>query len=79
MNFDILKVDGSFIRDLLDDPLNEEMVKSINNIGHIMGMQTIAEYVESEGVYNKLVELGFDGLQGFYIGKPVPINDLIKS
>ena len=79
MNFDILKVDGSFIRDLLDDPLNEEMVKSINNIGHIMGMQTIAEYVESEGVYDKLVELGFDGLQGFYIGKPVPINDLIKT
>ncbi len=77
MNFDILKVDGSFIRDLLDDPLNEEMVKSINNIGHIMGMQTIAEYVENKEVYDKLVKLGFDGLQGFYIGKPVPINDLI--
>ncbi len=79
MNFDILKVDGSFIRDLLDDPLNEEMVKSINNIGHIMGMQTIAEYVENKGVYDKLVELGFDGLQGFYIGKPVPINNLINT
>ena len=78
MNFDILKVDGSFIRDLLDDPLNEEMVKSINNIGHIMGMKTIAEYVESQGVYDKLVDLGFDGLQGFYIGKPVPIDNLIN-
>lgn len=79
MKFDILKVDGSFIRDLLEDPLNEEMVKSINNIGHIMGMQTIAEYVETQAVYDKLVELEFDGLQGFYIGKPVPINDLIKN
>lgn len=78
MDFDILKVDGSFIKDLLDDPLNEEMVKSINNIGHTMSMQTIAEYVENKEVYDKLTVFGFDGLQGYYIGKPVPLKSIVS-
>ncbi len=79
LDVDILKVDGVFIRDILDDPIDAEMVRSINNIGHVMGMKTVAEYVENEAIYHQVKAMGFDYLQGFYVGKPVPLNELIKQ
>ena len=77
LDVDTLKVDGVFIRDILDDPIDEEMVSSINNIGHVMGMKTVAEYVENEATANKLIKMGFNYLQGNYIGHPVPLEDLL--
>jgi len=79
LEVDTLKVDGVFIRDILDDPIDEEMVSSINNIGHVMGMKTVAEYVENEKIANKLIEMGFDYLQGNIIGEPRPLSDLLES
>jgi len=79
LEVDTLKVDGIFIRDIIDDPIDTEMVRSINNIGHVMGMKTVAEYVETKEIYEKLVEMGFDYLQGFYIGKPQPLNNLLEE
>jgi EAL domain-containing protein (putative c-di-GMP-specific phosphodiesterase class I) len=79
LDVDILKVDGFFIRDILDDPIDEEMVSSINNIGHVMGMKTVAEYVENEETAEKLIAMGFNYLQGNFIGKSKPIHEFLDD
>lgn len=65
-----LKIDGSFVRDLHKDRINFSMVEAINNIGHVMGLKTIAEFVESVTVLNKLKDVGVDYAQGHHIGVP---------
>lgn len=65
-----VKIDGSFITGLVSNKLNREIVQSMHNIAHIMGKETIAEFVESEETANVLIEMGVDYLQGYYIGKP---------
>lgn len=67
---DFLKIDGSFVKDIGDDPINLAMVNSINEIGHVMGKKTIAECVETEATLEKLREVGVDYAQGFYLGRP---------
>jgi len=69
-----LKIDGSFVRDMVQDPINTAMVESINEIGHIMGLKTIAEFVENEFINEKLKKLKVDFVQGFGIHKPEPFN-----
>jgi|GEM_PF-849329 len=69
---DFLKIDGSFIKDIIDDPIDRAMVKSINDIGHIMGLRTIAEYVENDDIKNELIHMEVDYLQGYGIAKPIP-------
>jgi len=72
---DFLKIDGSFIRDIERDPIDMAMVQAINTIGHTMGLQTIAEFVESESVMHRLAELGLDYAQGYFLGEPRPLGD----
>lgn len=72
-----IKIDGMFVKDMIDDPLDFEMVKSINDIGHVMGLETIAEFVENEEVWRKLQSIGVDYGQGYHIGRPVPINSIL--
>jgi EAL domain-containing protein (putative c-di-GMP-specific phosphodiesterase class I) len=67
-----LKIDGSFVMDILHDPVSRDMVAAINEMGHSMKCKTIAEYVESEGIMRTLATLGVDYAQGYYIGRPVP-------
>lgn len=73
---DYLKIDGMFVKDIVDDPIDRAMVKSINEIGHVMGMKTIAEFVENDEIKNmlKLIEVNF--AQGYAIGKPQPLSEL---
>ena len=73
---DFLKIDGMFVKDILDDPIDFEMVKSINEIGHVMGKKTIAEFVENEAVLAKLDEIGVDYAQGYGVGMPAPIESI---
>lgn len=79
LDVDILKVDGVFIRDIINDPIDQEMVSSINNIGHVMGMETVAEYVENQEIADKLTDMGFDYLQGHCIGMPKPLSELLND
>jgi diguanylate cyclase (GGDEF)-like protein/PAS domain S-box-containing protein len=67
---DHLKIDGSFVRNMLHDPNDYNMVVSINQIGHVMGIKTIAEFVEDEGICNALRRLGVDYVQGYWVGRP---------
>ena len=71
---DFLKIDGSLVRDMAHDVLDEAMVRSINEIGHVLGIATIAEFVESEAVLEKLKALGVDYAQGYGIALPAPID-----
>jgi len=69
-----LKIDGCFVKDILDDPIDRAMIKSINEIGHILGLKTIAEYVENAEIQAELTDMKIDYLQGYGIEKPQPCN-----
>ncbi len=75
---DYLKIDGMFVKDMVSDPIDHAMVKSINEIGHVMGMKTIAEYVENDEIFEKLSAIGVNYAQGYGVGKPEPFGELIK-
>ena len=75
---DFLKIDGSFVRDICTDSIDLAMVRSINDIGHVMGKKTIAEFVEDSDVLEVLRSVGVDYAQGFEIGRPMPIDQFIS-
>lgn len=74
---DYLKIDGSFVKDIVENPIDYAMVKSINDIAHVMGKQTIAEYVENDAILQRVREAGVNYAQGNGIGLPMPIEELI--
>jgi len=76
---DYLKIDGQFVKDLVEDPIDEAMVRSINDIGHVMGMQTIAEFVENEAILRRLTDIGVDYAQGYGIAMPEPLSLLTRG
>jgi len=69
-----LKIDGSFIRDILTDPIDKAMVKSIIEISHAMGIDVTAEFVEDEHIHAELKTMGVDFVQGYYIHRPEPLH-----
>ena len=74
---DYLKIDGNFILDMADDPIDYAMVGSINQIGHVMGLKTIAEYVENSRIEEKAREIGVDYVQGNSISEPQPLQSYL--
>jgi diguanylate cyclase (GGDEF)-like protein/PAS domain S-box-containing protein len=75
---DFLKIDGQFVKDILVDPIDLAMVKSINEIGHVMGKKTIAEFAENTAILKKLREVGVDYAQGYGVEEPRPLTDLVE-
>jgi EAL domain-containing protein (putative c-di-GMP-specific phosphodiesterase class I) len=73
---DFLKIDGSFVKEILHDPIDREMVRSINEIGHLTGKLTIAEFAENAEIINMLRNLGVDYAQGYGIASPQRISKL---
>jgi len=71
---DYLKIDGQFIRNVVDDSVDESMVKAISDVGHAMGIETIAERVETKRVLEKLGALGVEFAQGYYIARPASVQ-----
>ncbi len=76
---DFLKIDGMFVKDIHHDNVSRAMVKAINEMGHVLGKQTIAEYVENEDILKILKEIGVDFAQGFHAGRPEPILEFFES
>ena len=77
---DYLKIDGTFVMDIDKDPMHYAMVKSINEVGQVMGIKTIAEFAASESIINSLREVGVDNAQGYAVARPIPLSSLsIKS
>ena len=76
---DFLKIDGSFIQDIVNDVIDREMVKSIHQLGRVMGMETIAEFVENDEILAEIKAIGIDYAQGYGIAKPVPIERVFAN
>ncbi|MEH6443803.1 MAG: EAL domain-containing protein [Oceanospirillaceae bacterium] len=74
---DYLKIDGSFVRDMVDDPIDLAMVQAIHQVGKVMNIATIAEYVENDALVSACQNIGINYLQGYGVGKPVPILSLV--
>ncbi len=73
---DFIKIDGIFMEGIVNDPVSLALVNSINDIGHVMGMETIAEFVENERILAQLRAIGVNYGQGYLIGKPRPLAEL---
>lgn len=76
---DFVKIDGSFVRELLDDEICRAMVKALAEVSAVMQIQSIAEFVESDAIRLKLEELGIDYVQGYGVGKPKPLHEFESS
>jgi EAL domain-containing protein (putative c-di-GMP-specific phosphodiesterase class I) len=76
---DYLKIDGSFVKDMVTDPISGAMVEAINRIGQVMGIQTIAEFVENDAILTKLKAMGVNYAQGHGIAEPRPLIAKVKS
>jgi two-component system CheB/CheR fusion protein len=76
---DYVKIDGIFIKDILHDPVDAKLVQSITDIAHAMKIETIAEFVESEAIYDRVKAIGVDFAQGYYVGHAVPLDELPLS
>jgi len=78
LHVDILKIDGMFVKDILEDRIDEAMVRSINDVGHVIGMKTVAEFVENNDIKQRLIEIGVDYGQGYGLGKPEPVDHILS-
>jgi len=76
LNVDYLKIDGAFVKDIANNKADVAIVKSMNEIAHSLGMETIAEYVENNEIRDILREIGVDYVQGYGIEKPKLLTDL---
>lgn len=76
---DYVKIDGIFVKNMTEDPIDHAMVKSINEIGQLMGKLTVAEFVEDQKSEELLSGLGVDYAQGYGIAHPKPISELISE
>ncbi len=70
LEVDFLKIDGMFVKSIVNNKIDRAMVESINNVGHVMGLHTIAEFAENDEVINILREIGVDYAQGYGVAKP---------
>jgi EAL domain-containing protein (putative c-di-GMP-specific phosphodiesterase class I) len=73
---DYVKIDGTFIQHIYQNSKDFAMAKSINDLSHFLGMETIAEFAENDEVIEKLREIGCDYIQGWGVGRPVPLTSL---
>tara|TARA_R100001369_G_C3321845_1_gene169087 strand:- start:726 stop:3287 length:2562 start_codon:yes stop_codon:yes gene_type:complete len=76
---DMLKIDGSMVKDIAKDKASYTMVKMINDLAHALGFQTVAEYVESKAILDVLIEIGVDYAQGYEIARPAPLEDVLRE
>ena len=75
----MLKIDGSFVRDVLRDTKAESTIQAIAQLARAMSLVTVAEYVETEEIRNRIAQLGVDYGQGFAIAQPVPIDEVLEQ
>jgi diguanylate cyclase (GGDEF)-like protein len=72
---DYLKIDGSFVKNIVDNSVDAAIVTTINDIGHLMGITTVAEFVENKEIFEKLRNIGVDYAQGYYIARPALLDE----
>lgn len=75
----MLKIDGSFVRDAMTNPRSDSLVKAVAQLARAMGITTVAEFVETDELRLRMANLGVDYGQGFAIGKPLPLQDVLQD
>ncbi|MCK5120564.1 MAG: EAL domain-containing protein, partial [Methylococcales bacterium] len=75
---EFLKIDGMFVKDIVSDPIDRAMVRSINEIGQVMGKETIAEFVENQQIVDILKEIGVDYAQGYHYSAPDTLSCMMQ-
>jgi len=76
---DFLKLDGAFVRNVVSDAADLALVDAVNRVGHVMGMQTIAEFVENDAILHRLRVLGVDFAQGWAVGRPFALSEHLAA
>jgi len=76
---DNIKIDGHFVRDIVDNPVSRSIVESIAQIGRVMGLKTIAEFVENDAILREARDCGIDFAQGYGIARPRPLQDVLAG
>jgi diguanylate cyclase (GGDEF)-like protein len=76
---DLVKIDGRFVKNIDSSPIDRAIVAAVNDIAHVLGKQTVAEFVESEDAVTALASLPVDYLQGYHIGRPVPFERIVRA
>ena len=78
VSIDYLKIEGGFVADMVNNDIDRAMVAAINEVGHIMGIQTIAEYAENDQIIKLLKDIKTDYAQGYGIAQPLPIAEIFS-
>ncbi len=78
LKVDLLKIDGSFIRDVLEDPLDDAAVRCFVDVARVVGVETVAEFVDRPEVLERVRQIGVDYAQGFLLHKPEPIENMFR-
>lgn len=76
---DIIKIDGSFVRDIHHDPISEIMIQALNDIAQVTDKKTIAEWVENKEVLDTLQDMGVDYGQGYFLDRPMPLDSFMSK
>ena len=79
LSVDYLKIDGSFIKNITVESIDYAMVKSISEMGQAIGMETVAEFVESDETLQLLKDIGIDYAQGYSVGEPLPLTAFLSG
>jgi diguanylate cyclase (GGDEF)-like protein/PAS domain S-box-containing protein len=77
LGVDLIKIDGQFIRDLIDDPLDAAAVRCFVEVARVLGVGTVAEFVDRPEVLQRVRELGIDHAQGFLLHRPAPLGEVL--
>ena len=77
LKVDYLKIDGQFIRDVVVDPLDDAAVRCFVDVARVIGVKSVAEFVDNPAVLRRLQEIGVDFVQGYLLHRPAPIDDLL--
>ncbi|PZQ76481.1 MAG: hypothetical protein DI563_06900 [Variovorax paradoxus] len=76
---DFIKIDGQFIRDVVDDPLDEAAVRCFVDVARVVGVRTVAEFVDRPAVLARVKEIGIDFAQGYLVHRPEPLEALLRA
>jgi EAL domain-containing protein (putative c-di-GMP-specific phosphodiesterase class I) len=79
LRVDYLKIDGSFVQDIMSDPVCESIVSAITQVGHSMNLKIIAEFVDNDVIGTRLAEIGVDFTQGNSIDTPLPFSEQLNK
>ena len=76
---DVIKIDGQFVKEIVNNPIDREMVRAIHRVGESMNIETVAEFVENQAIVDELVRIGVNYAQGYHIGKPLPVAQALAA